>query len=243
VERLGVLLLHGYTSSLKTVDGLVPHLEAAGIPYRMPVLRGHGTTYEDLRGVTSADWYADAETALLDLAREVDKVAVVGLSMGGLVALDLAARHPELVASVVTVAAALRFKDPLARLTGAIAKVVPTWPSPNSFNDHTLKPRCENYPKFTTDSFASLFAYSQEMERRLPEIKVPVCVLQSKRDQIVAPVAANVIYERVGSEHREIHWFEHSGHEMMQDLEADAVLARIMDYLGRVRTEKAQARS
>jgi carboxylesterase len=241
VRRLGVLLLHGYTSSLRAVDGLVPRLEHAGIPYRMPTLRGHGTSFEDLRGVTAADWYADAEAALLDLAPHVDQVAIVGLSMGGLVALDLAAHHPESIAAVVTVAAALRFRDPLARFSPVMAKMVPTWPSPNSFNDPTLKSRCENYPRFTTDSFASLYAYSREIEARLPEVRRPVCILQSKRDQIVAPVAANVIYERVASEHREIHWFEHSGHEMLQDLEADAVLARVMDYLGQLRAPEARA--
>ncbi len=53
--RLGVLLLHGFTSSVRTVEGLVPRLEAAGLPYRMPVLRGHGTRYQDLAGVKAHD--------------------------------------------------------------------------------------------------------------------------------------------------------------------------------------------
>ncbi len=234
-ERLGVLVLHGFTSSLRTVDGLLPHLEAAGIPYRMPLLRGHGTRWEDLRGVTAEDWYADAESALMDLSKEVDAVAVVGLSMGGLVALELAMNHPMRVASVVTVAAALRFKDPLAGLSPLMAKVLRSWPSPESFNDPTLKGRCENYPRFPTDAFASLYAYAQQIESRLGEVRAPVCVLQSKRDQVVAPVAANVIYERVGSDHREIHWFERSGHEMMQDLEADAVFESIMGYVDKLR--------
>jgi carboxylesterase len=234
-EKLGVLLLHGYTGSLRTVDGLVPLLEEAGLPYRMPVLRGHGTTYEDLLGVTSRDWYSDAEAALLDLAPEVDRVAVVGLSMGGLVALELAMNHPDLVAATVTVAASLRFKDPLAGITPLLSKVVSTWPSPNSFNDLSCKVSCENYPRFTTDSFASLYAYAREIEARLPEVKTPVCVLQSKKDQIIAPVAANMIYEKVSSTNREIHWFARSGHEMMQDLEAEAVFASVMEYLAKLR--------
>jgi alpha-beta hydrolase superfamily lysophospholipase len=77
-SRLGVLLLHGYTSSLDTVNGMVPTLTRLGLPYRMPVLRGHGTHERDLRGVTAADWYADASAALNDLLREVPRAAVVG---------------------------------------------------------------------------------------------------------------------------------------------------------------------
>jgi carboxylesterase len=243
-KKVGVLLLHGFTSSVKTVDGLVPHLKEAGIPYRMPVLRGHGTVYTDLRGVRHEDWYADAETALLDLAKEVDRVVVVGLSMGGLVALQLGIEHPEKIAGVVTLAAALRFKDPLAPLTPVIAKVVKSWPSPNAFNDPSLKHTSDNYPKFMTDAFASLIRYSKEIEKKLWQFTVPIAILQSKKDQIVDPVSANLIYRDTSSKHREIHWFEKSGHEMGQDLEHDAVFAKVMEFVGRFRTApKAQAKT
>ncbi len=236
-ERLGVLLLHGFTSSLKTVDGLVPHLTRAGIPYRMPVLRGHGTHHRDLRGVTAQDWYADAEAALRDLRGEVDKVVIVGLSMGGLVALNLAIAHAEDVAWVVTVAAAMRFRDPLSPLSPLMAKVLKSWPSPNAFNDASLKSTSENYPKFATDAFVSLLNYAKETEKRLPQVRVPLCVLQSKKDQVVDPVAANLIYRDVSSTHREIHWFAESGHEMGQDLERDAVFECVMDYVRRFRAD------
>lgn len=240
-ERLGVLLLHGFTSSLKTVDGLVPYLEGAKIPYRMPVLRGHGTHYRDLRNVTSHDWYADAEASLLELAREVDKVLVVGLSMGGLVALNLAIEHHDKIAAVTTLAAALRFRDPLTPLSPLMAKVFRTWPSPNAFNDASLKGTSQNYPKFATDAFVSLLNYARETEKRLSQVRVPICVLQSKKDQVVDPIAANVIYRDVSSVHREIHWFSRSGHEMGQDLERDAVFERVMQFIGRFRAKAPRA--
>ena len=230
-EEIGVLLLHGFTSHLNTVNGLVPYLEEAGIKYRMPILRGHGTRYQDQRGVTSRDWYVDAERALIDLWNYVDRVVVVGLSMGGLVGLELAMRHPDKLAGLVTVAAALKFKDPLASMTPLIARFVKYWPSPESFNDLSLKVNCKNYPKFATDAFSSLWDYSQEIAARLREVHVPIRVLQSKKDQIVAPEAANIIYERVSSPHREIIWYHKSGHEMMQDLEAETVFHDIMEYV------------
>jgi carboxylesterase len=217
------------------VDGLVPLLQAAGLPHRLPVLRGHGTRYEDLEGVTARDWYADAEAALLELAKECDKVVVVGLSMGGLVALQLAMEHPDVVGGVATLAAALRFRDPLSAAVPLLARVFRSWPSPESFNDPALKATCENYPRFMTSAFASLLAYAHEMERRLPEVRAPLCVLQSKADTVVDPVAANILYRDVSSEHREIHWFQRSGHEMGQDLERAEVFRTVMDFVGRLR--------
>lgn len=232
-KDIGVLLLHGFTSHVDTVRGLVPYLEEAGLPYRMPTLRGHGTRYQDLRGVKARQWYVDAEVALLDLWNYVDRIVVVGLSMGGLLSLELGMRHPDKIAGVVAVAPALKFTDPLARFSSLMAKVVRYWPSPNSFNDLSLKANCKNYEKFATDAFVELYNYSQEIAHRLVEFHVPIRILQSKRDQIVAAEAANIIYEKVSSAVREIIWYEKSGHEMMQDLEAEDVFADIMEFVHR----------
>jgi carboxylesterase len=242
-RSIGVLLLHGFTSHLNTVNGLVPHLEAAGIPYEMPILRGHGTRYQDLSGVTQGDWYVDAERALIKLWNKVDRIVVVGLSMGGLVALELAIRHPDKLAGVVTVAACLKFVDPLAPLSGLMSRVIKYWPSPESFNDLSRKgPDFKNYPKFPTRTFARLYEYSQQIAERLREVHVPIRILQSKKDQITAAEAANIIYEKVSSPVREIVWYEESGHEMMQDLEAERVFADVMEFVHRFELKPSKKR-
>ncbi len=238
---IGVLLLHGFTSSTDTVDGLIPHLEKADIPYERPVLRGHGTRYQDLKGVTARDWYNDAKQALLKLSNRVDRVVVVGLSMGGLVTLDLAARHPDKIAGIVTVAGALRFKDPLVALTPLLAKTVRYWPSPPSFHDPLRASSCTNYDRFPTSAFLSLYRYSKEIEKRLPDVHVPTLVLAARQDQLIAPEAASIIHERISSPIREIEWFDKTGHEMMQDMEAEAVFGRIMNFVNRFKTAKKRS--
>lgn len=236
-RRLGVLLLHGFTSHPSTVDGLVPYLEATGVDWELPILRGHGTRPEDLRGVRAQHWITDAERALFDLAERVDKVVVVGLSMGGLVGLELARRHPGHVAGLVTVAAALRFADPAVALTPLLARLFRSWPSPAAFNDPSRAHLSRNYPRFATDAFASLLELARETERRLPQVHVPIRVLHSKADTVIAPVSANLIVEGVSSPIRELVWYEESGHEMMQDLEAERVFGDVMDFVLRFHAE------
>ncbi|MCP4677236.1 MAG: alpha/beta fold hydrolase [Deltaproteobacteria bacterium] len=230
-ENIGVLLLHGFTSHSSTVSGLVPHIEEAGLPYSMPILRGHGTRFEDLNGVTAKDWYVDAERALIDLWSQVDQVVVVGLSMGGLLALELAMRHPGKIAGLVTVGAALKFADPLARFSRRMASVVKYWESPTAFNDPSLAGTSKNYSSFPTETFASLYDYSREIIGRLNEVHVPIRIMQSKKDQVVAPVAANLLLEGVSSPKRELFWYQESGHEMMMDLEKEKVMADIMEFV------------
>jgi hypothetical protein len=57
-------------SKLKSAN--VIHIEKNKILYRMPILRGHGTHFTDLKGVTAQDWYDDAENALFDLMGFID---------------------------------------------------------------------------------------------------------------------------------------------------------------------------
>jgi carboxylesterase len=242
-KRIGVLLLHGFTSDVKTVTGIVPQLEQAGIPYEAPVLRGHGTRYQDLYGVTARDWYVDAERAMIKLWNKVDRIVVVGFSMGGLVALELAMRHPDKLSGIVTVAACLKYADPLSALTGVLSKVVKYWPMPETFSDPSVRsPELHNYPKMPTRTFAELYDYSQVVADRLHEVHVPIRVLQSKRDTVVAPESANIIYEKVSSPVREIIWYERSGHEMMQDVEKERVFDDIMEFVHRFELKPKQAK-
>ncbi len=233
-EPLGLLILHGFTSSLDTVRILEVMAEDLDLPYRMPTLRGQGSHYRDLRGVGWREWYADAEAALKDLLGEVDRAVIIGLSMGGLVALDLATRYTARLAGVVTIAAAMRFLSPLTKLAPLLSRVMREASAPNPFNDKELARNNTNYPKFPTDSFNSLLEYGKLVEQKLPQVRVPILVLASRKDSIVAPAAATTIYERVSTpaDHKRIIWFERSGHEMLQDMEADEVVDSIEDWLG-----------
>jgi carboxylesterase len=239
--RFGVLILHGFTSHVSCVSDLRFPVEEMGLPYRVPILRGHGGEWTELKGVKAQDWYDDAESALLDLLTECRKVIVVGLSMGGLVALDLAARHRKEVTGVITLAAALKFQDPLAFLSPVMAKIIPSWPSPSAYHDRALeKQRNRNLPKFPTPAFAELYRYAGEVENRLSFVAADALVIHSRKDQVVRPSAAEIILSKLGSDHKQIRWFERSGHEMMLDMESADVAAAVANQL-RAWTERTEA--
>jgi len=114
-QLYGVLIIHGFASSLDSVSEIEPSLKSLGLPTCMPILRGHGQkSPEALRSVTWHDWVADSEAALQGLLTEVERVIIVGHSMGGLVALTLAADHVDTVDSIVLAAAAVQLASPLA---------------------------------------------------------------------------------------------------------------------------------
>ena len=94
-------MLHGFTGNPQSMRGLALALADAGFTVEMPLLPGHGTDISDMLPTRWKDWSEAAETAYDELAARSDSVVVVGLSMGGMLSVWLAQRHPEIAAIVV----------------------------------------------------------------------------------------------------------------------------------------------
>ena len=93
--RTGVLLMHGLCGTPTEMRFVANGLARAGYTVYCPQLAGHGGTEADIKEATWQDWYASAEQALARLRQECNVVIVGGLSTGAVLALLLAARHPQ----------------------------------------------------------------------------------------------------------------------------------------------------
>lgn len=230
-----VLLLHGFTSSKETVTGLVPHLEKEGMEVRVPWLRGHGTEPEDLIDVGWRDWLEDARRELIEMSRGEQKVALMGLSMGALVALTLAAEHRPRVSAVGTVAAALEFKSKHFLILPILRRLFGFWDTEPDYADPELAPLDNNYRKFPISAVESLYQFREVVKHLLPQVTAPLCVIDSSADPVVSPAAADTIHRLSSSEYCERHRLEKSRHEMMRDVERDRVFELLRAFFVRVR--------
>ncbi|WP_292412501.1 alpha/beta hydrolase, partial [Mesorhizobium sp.] len=94
-----LLLVHGFTDTSRSFSLLAPHL--SGRRLIMPDLRGHGASQAG-DGYRIADFAEDIAGLIRSL--RLDRPVVVGHSLGGMVSMMLAARHPELIGGLVIVA-------------------------------------------------------------------------------------------------------------------------------------------
>src|SRR5262249_43974775 len=83
-----------------------------------PQLAGHGigTGIEGTRALARTgwrDWYASVERAYVELSHECDRIFVCGLSLGGLLTLELVRNRPQKIAAIAVMATAL-YLDPRA---------------------------------------------------------------------------------------------------------------------------------
>jgi carboxylesterase len=107
-NRTGFLLIHGLGGTPVEMRFVARGIAQAGYTVHCPQLAGHCGTYEDLRLTTWTEWYAGVLNAYEKLKADCDTVIVGGLSAGAILALRLAANHPDGVAGTVLLAPTLK---------------------------------------------------------------------------------------------------------------------------------------
>lgn len=99
--RVPVVLIHGWCCDASFFEPQMAFLATKGHRVIAPELRGHGHS-DTPQGAYGMQLFADDVAWMLRELR-IEKAVVMGHSMGGIVAFDIAARYPELVKSVVMI--------------------------------------------------------------------------------------------------------------------------------------------
>lgn len=185
-DGTGALLCHGFTGSPQSMRPWAEHLAAAGMTVELPRLPGHGTSWQDMSATTSDHWFAEVEAALLRLHRDCDDVFVMGISMGGCLALRLAAAHPDKVAGVVLVNPSLVMENPLLPLAPLLKRVLPTT---KGLGNDINKPNAHEvgYDRVPTAAAATLPRLWRATRRGIPTVDVPILAYRSVEDHVIGP--------------------------------------------------------
>jgi carboxylesterase len=87
-KKSALLMLHGFSSSPAVFRFMTPHLTHYDAIH-VPVLAGHGYSIEDFSHVSYQQWLKNARIICKTLCQNYEKVDVLGLSLGGLIACHL----------------------------------------------------------------------------------------------------------------------------------------------------------
>src|SRR6202050_4615475 len=124
--RAGVLLCHGFTGSPQSLRPWAEYLAKAGLTVNLPRLPGHGTTWQEMNRTRWEDWYAEVDRALDELRADTDEIFVMGLSMGGCLALRLPELHGAAGSGLVLVNPSLTGDTRLLMLAPVLKFVLPS---------------------------------------------------------------------------------------------------------------------
>lgn len=231
--EVGVLLCHGFTGSPQSLRPWAEYLAERGLTVSLPLLPGHGTRWEDMQLTGWPDWYAEVDRELRALRDRCAQVFVAGLSMGGALALRLAARHGDAVSGVVVVnpankvhglsAYALPVARHLVRSTKGIASDIA--------KEGSVELGYDRVPLHAAHSLRNFF---RMVDGELPQVTQPLLLLRSPQDHVVPPADSARILGRVSSmDVREI-LLEQSYHVATLDHDADRIFEESHSFIGRL---------
>jgi pimeloyl-ACP methyl ester carboxylesterase len=115
-----MLLIHGYAVSMHWWDRVVPQLAREHRVIRLDLL-GHGGSEKPRNGYSMEEQADVVATVLEELG--VRRTAVVGHSMGGIVATAVVERHPGIVSRLMTIGTPPDEPEPGPRVTDRLAYV------------------------------------------------------------------------------------------------------------------------
>jgi carboxylesterase len=227
---VGALLVHGFTGSPQGLRGLGEYLAERGIAVEGIRLPGHGTTWQDLNTRRSSEWVSAVEQGYAKLAEGRDKIFLVSLSFGSALAIDFAARHPDEVAGLVTLAGMVLVKDPRRFLSGIICRLTP---SIAGVGNDIADPEGREiaYDRLPTSAGHQMLRFIKLARRSLPELSCPLLVMHSHNDHTVHPANATEIHDRAASTDKQLIWVDDSYHVITLDVDRMKVYESTYEFI------------
>jgi carboxylesterase len=229
--RTGVLFCHGFTGSPQALRPWAEYLAAAGLSVSLPRLPGHGTTWQEMARTRWEDWYAEVDRAFDELQAHCDEMFVMGLSMGGCLALRLAELRGDAVRGLVLVNPSITADTKLFLLAPVLKLFVP---SLKGIVSDISKPGVSEvgYDRVPAKAAATLPGLWRITQQHLRDLTQPILVYRSATDHVVGPASMKLLQAAVPGGQLEVRELADSYHVATLDNDAEAIFAGSLEFVG-----------
>jgi carboxylesterase len=228
-NQRGVLLIHGFTGSPSELRELGEILHGRGYSVYGILLKGHGTDPKDMESATAEDWIRQVREGIQHLRSYCREVFVLGISMGGLLAICGAAM--EKVDRLVLIATPVFIFDWRLHFLWLAGHISPYYPK---------NPRHVDAPKRYDVAYRVIPLAGAEQFRRLlyyvrfrclSKVTAPCLIIQSRTDRTVRPESAEYLYQHITSPLKKIYMLKEGKHVITLYKERETVYQEILTFL------------
>jgi carboxylesterase len=195
-EKIGVLLVHGFTGTPASMRPWAHYLNERGYTVSVPLMPGHGTT-----------WH---------------KVFICALSMGGGNSLYVTAKNQGLVDGLVLVNPMIHIPGIQIKFVHIISRIQK---SRASVGDDIKKPGVTEwgYDALPLKGVAQLYKYLKLSRSLLPTVKAPTLVFHSVDDHVLPVSNTEIIMSELGSSDKQRIELTNSYHVATLDYDAETI--------------------
>jgi carboxylesterase len=232
-----ILLLHGAGDTPQTLRYLANELYLRGFHVHAPLLPGHGGSVSDFARVTADALLEASRNSYRELVSTHSWVAVIGLSMGGALAVSLAADSPEmpalgLIAPYLAMPARIARAAELSWLWGWLSPVIGSSEGLSILDPDEAK-RNLAYGIFTVEALRALHTIVQRASVSLARVVAPTLIVQSRTDNRIDARVAEDALARIGATDKRLEWITGAAHVITVDFGHERVIAMVADWMSR----------
>lgn len=225
---IGVLMLHGFSGGPYEIEPLAEYIRKhTDWIVETPTFCGHGENLS-LKGITGEHWLHDAELAYKKLAEKVEKIYVVGFSMGGVIALYLANRYP--VEKLVLLSAAVKYIAP-KQLVIELQKMAKEAVEGHLKNNELFKHyeyKLRNVPVSAAIQFMRIV---RQVEPYVGSIQIPTFIVQGKCDGIVPYTTAQYLYDKLPTTEKYLYFSACGRHLICYSDDCNSWFSDVLQFL------------
>ncbi|MGH2508196.1 MAG: alpha/beta hydrolase [Ktedonobacteraceae bacterium] len=228
----GVLLIHGLNGTLTDMAEIEVILRKKNFVTHNLLLPGHGSHVREMLPLGWPEWAAAVREGFRVLKQQHEQVFLVGHSLGGALALHVAA-HEE-VAGIVSMCAPLSmypWTRPLVRTVKYLAPLVPTLREDVWDREARRNYARDAYRWTPMRPVESMLNYLPTLRKELAAISAPALIMVAHHDHVVPARDGKEIYHLIGSRDKHLVTFHRSYHVIMKDRDRAEVFAKTEAFL------------
>ncbi|MAX09255.1 MAG: hypothetical protein CMG13_00110 [Candidatus Marinimicrobia bacterium] len=231
-SKLGVYLIHGFSSTTYEVKELAEFLSNNGYYTIAKNLPGHGTTVEECNRARFTDWLNQVKKDIAELSVKCEKVFVIGGSMGGVISLYMASLFP--LNAYVVGGTVLNFKNPFETnfLVPLLCNFIKIQPKKKQLKANNVKfYGYKAYPLIALNEFRKMIKIVKPL---LPKIKTPGLIIHSNNDQMSLKNNLDILEDSIQSQYFNKLIVEKAHHNMFdENPDQEIIFSNILNFLNK----------
>lgn len=245
LKKIGILFIHGFSGTPAAFKNYAEFFSQQGFTVSVPLLPGHGKTLEAFEKFGRRHWVRGVVNSFEELEKHCEKIFVVGNSLGGTLAIHLAAQKKQirkiyLLSPFIYIRRDHHFINtylfPIIKRLG-----INSW---MAIAGDVKNPRGFElaFSKIPLSLGTHIEKIALEAQSLLPKIQQDVLIFQGTADRGVPAKRAPEIIKNLGSKKKELVWLHNSWHLIPIDFQANEVRDHIFnDMLAKLRISKIKS--